>query len=142
MPDRHLISALNLASMRGVQVDIVLPAHSNLPFVHWAMMAQLWQVLEFDCRVWLTPPPFDHSKLMVVDGTWSLIGSANWDPRSLRLNFEFNVECYNGHLAQALEKEVDDRIAHARQITLQDVDSRSLPVRLRDGVFRLFTPYL
>ncbi len=44
------------------------------------------------CRVWLTPPPFDHTKLMLVDGMWSLIGSGNWDPRSLRLNFEFNVE--------------------------------------------------
>ncbi len=142
LPDRQLIAALNLASLRGVQVDIVLPEHNNLPFVHWAMMAQLWQVLEYDCRVWFTPRPFDHSKLMVVDGVWSLIGSANLDPRSLRLNFEFNVECYDSQLAQALEATVDSRIATARRITLADVDGRSLPVKLRDGIFRLFTPYL
>jgi cardiolipin synthase A/B len=142
LPDRHLIAGLNLASLRGVQVDIVLPATNNLPFVHWAMMAQLWQTLEYDCRVWFTPRPFDHSKLMVVDGAWSLIGSANWDPRSLRLNFEFNVECYDRDLALQLEAEVDRRIAMAKRITIVDVDSRSLPAKLRDGVFRLFTPYL
>ena len=45
--------------------------------------------LEHGCRIWLTAPPFDHSKLMVVDGCWSLVGSANWDARSLRLNFEY-----------------------------------------------------
>jgi len=38
------------------------------------------------------PPPFDHSKLMVVDGHWVLLGSANWDARALRLNFELNVD--------------------------------------------------
>jgi len=142
LPDRQMMAALNLASLRGVQVDILLPGRNNLPFVHWATMAQLWQVLQFDCRVWLSPPPFDHSKLMVVDNAWSLIGSANVDPRSLRLNFEFNVECYHPGLAQRLSALVDERIAQAQLITLEDVDGRSLPVRLRDGIARLFTPYL
>jgi cardiolipin synthase len=45
--------------------------------------------------VFLSPPPFDHSKLMTVDDAWTFVGSANWDARSLRLNFEFNVECYD-----------------------------------------------
>lgn len=43
-------------------------------------------------RVWLTPPPFDHTKLLVVEGVWALVGSSNWDPRSLRLNSEFDLE--------------------------------------------------
>ncbi len=59
-------------------------------------------MLERGCRVWLSPPPFDHSKLMLVDRTWTLFGSGNWDPRSLRLNFEFDVECYDRELAEAL----------------------------------------
>ena len=87
--------------MRGVAVQHH-PAREEQPeLVQWACTAQLWQVLQRGCRVWLTPPPFDHTKLMVVDGAWSLIGSANWDPRSLRLNFEFNVECYDRDLAGA-----------------------------------------
>ena len=70
LPDVALIAALNLAALRGVRVDIILPAKNNLPFVHWASRAMWWQVLERGCRVWLTPPPFDHSKLMIVDGHW------------------------------------------------------------------------
>jgi cardiolipin synthase len=101
-----------------------------------------WQLLEHRCRIWLTPPPFDHSKLMVVDGCWVLLGSANWDPRSLRLNFEFNVECYDIELAQRLEKLIEAKIASAHQVTLNEVDGRPTLARLRDGIARLATPYL
>ena len=100
LPDQALVTALNLAALRGVGVDIILPAKNNLPFVHWASRAMWWQVLERGCRLWLTPPPFDHSKLMIVDDHWVLFGSANWDARSLRLNFELNVECYGRDFAQ------------------------------------------
>jgi cardiolipin synthase len=142
LPDPAVVSALNLAAMRGVQVDIVLPAKSNLPFVGWASRAMWWQVLTHECRIWLTPPPFDHSKLMIVDDCWVLLGSANWDPRSLRLNFEFNLECYDMELARRLEGVVETKRKAAHLVTLQEMDDRSLPVRLRDGVARLLTPYL
>ncbi|MHC1766063.1 MAG: cardiolipin synthase [Verrucomicrobiia bacterium] len=142
LPDAAMITALNLAAMRGVGVDIILPSHSNLPFVHWATFAMLWQVVEKGCRVWLTPPPFDHSKLMLVDNCWSLLGSANWDPRSLRLNFEFNVECYDPALADSLEDIVRKKLASAGLVTLEELDGRPLPIKLRDGLCRLFTPLL
>ena len=64
LPDPPLISARNLAVLRGVQVDILLPARTNLRLVQWASQAMWWQVLKHDCRIWLTPPPFDHSKVM------------------------------------------------------------------------------
>jgi cardiolipin synthase len=142
LPDRSLIAALNLAAMRGVQVDILLPERGNLPFVQWASTAHWWQVLERGCHLWLTPPPFDHSKLLVVDEAWALVGSSNWDPRSLRLNFEVNLECYDTDLAGRLAGWFDARRAASRRITLEEVDARSLPVRLRDGVARLLTPFL
>lgn len=142
LPDPPLVSALNLAAMRGVKVDIILPSQNNLAFVHWASRAMWWQVLAHGCRIWLTPPPFDHSKLMLVDSCWSLLGSANWDPRSLRLNFEYNLECYSPELAQKLEALVESKRAAAHEVTLQEVDARRLPVRLRDGIARLLTPYL
>ncbi|HVI92974.1 MAG TPA: phospholipase D-like domain-containing protein, partial [Anaeromyxobacter sp.] len=88
------------------------------------------------------PPPFDHTKAMVVDGVWSLLGSANWDPRSLRLNFELDVECYDVDLAARVEALADERIARGRPVTLADVDARPLPMKLRDGVARLLSPYL
>jgi cardiolipin synthase len=142
LPDAAMISALNLAAMRGADVDIILPRKSNLPYVHWATFAILWQVLQRGCRVWLTDPPFDHSKLMLVDGCWTLLGSANWDPRSLRLNFEFNVECYDPGLTAALESLVQHKLAHAQRVTFEAMDARPMPLKLRDGIFRLFTPLL
>jgi cardiolipin synthase len=142
LPEPTIIAALNLAAMRGVAVDILLPAQSNLPFVQWASTAHWWQILEHGCRIWLSPPPFDHSKVFVVDDCWSLVGSTNWDPRSLRLNFEFNVECYDPQLAGTLTAWFDQQLQKARQTSLAEVDARSLPVRLRDGAARLLTPYL
>jgi len=142
IPDGSLITALNAAALRGVEVDIVLPATSDLPHVQWATFGQLWQVLDHGCRVWTVDGPFDHSKLMVVDGAWTLLGSANWDARSLRLNFELNVECYSVELGAHMEGLVQARINGARRVTLETMQARSLPVKLRDGVARLFAPYL
>ncbi len=142
LPDAGLITALDVAVMRGVTVDAVLPERGNLPLVQWAQTAQLWQVIERGCRVWMSPPPFDHTKLMVVDGVWSLLGSSNWDPRSLRLNFELDVEFFDADLAARLEALAEARIARSRRVTLEEVDARALPFKLRDGVARLFSPYL
>lgn len=142
LPEQPLITALGVAAMRGVAVNIILPEKGNLRFVQWACTAQLWQVLQRDCRVWLSPPPFDHTKLMVVDGIWSFIGSANWDPRSLRLNFEFNVESYDRDFAEQLTTLIHAKRAASRETSLKEVDSRSVPTRLRDGIARLMLPYL
>jgi cardiolipin synthase len=79
---------------------------------------------------------------MVIDGCWALVGSANWDARSLRLNFEFNLECYDVDLAARLSEIVETKRQTARQVTLAEVDGRNVPIRLRDGLARLLTPYL
>ncbi|NBV46367.1 MAG: cardiolipin synthase [Planctomycetia bacterium] len=142
LPDDSICRSLDVAALRGVEVDIVLPDENNLTLVQWASTALLWQVLGRGCRVWLSPPPFDHTKLMVVDASWVLFGSGNWDERSMRLNFEFNVEAHDRDLATRLDAHVVGTIARSRRTTLVEVDARSLPVRLRDGIARLFSPYL
>ena len=142
LPDQSIISALDSAAMRGVEVDIVIPETSDLPHVQWAVFGQLWQVLDHGCRVWARPGPFDHSKLLVVDGAWTLLGSANWDSRSLRLNFELGVECYSVDFGAHLDGLIQHRIGQSRAITLADIQARPLPMKLRDGVARLFAPYL
>ena len=142
LPDSSLIKTLNVAAMRGVAVEVYIPSENNIRLVRWATTAQLWQLLEKGCRVFYTPLPFDHTKLIIVDDVWTLIGSTNWDPRSLRLNFEFNVECYDDALAETLNETVDEKAKSAREITLDDVDGRRFPVRLRDGMARLLSPYL
>ena len=79
---------------------------------------------------------------MVVDGAWTLLGSANWDARSLRLNFELGIECYGVELGAHMEGLVQARISQSRPITLEEIRSRAPIVKLRDGVARLFAPYL
>lgn len=143
LPDQNLISALNVCAMRGVAVEVVIPGEStNQKLVRWACNAQLEQMLERGVRVFESPRPFDHSKVMLVDGCWVLFGSANWDPRSLQLNFEFNVEAYDPQMAAKLGELFRERREASTEVTLEAIRSRSTPVKLRDGVARLFSPYL
>lgn len=142
LPDFAVATALGVAARRGVCVEILTPRYSNLPFVGWASMHQMWEVLEPGCHVYLSPPPFDHTKLFIVDDHWALVGSANWDPRSLRLNFEFDVELFAPDKIDTLISAFETRRAKADRFTLTDLGKRSLPIRLRDGIARLFSPYL
>jgi cardiolipin synthase A/B len=140
LPDEQLVTALRLAALRGVAVDIVLPAKNNHPFVAWAMHAHVRPLVQSGCRIWLNPPPFDHSKLMTIDDEWSLIGSANWDARSLRLNFEMTIEFRDRGLAADLERTINSR--RGRRLTLTDLDERPIVIKLRDAAMRLAMPYI
>ncbi len=142
LPDSSLITSLNLAAMRGVKVEIVLPSVNNLTMVKWASTDLLLQLIDHGCSVWMTPGPFDHTKLMIMDDLWALVGSANWDPRSFRLDFEFNVECYDRELVNILNGLIDRKLSNAGRVTREDVQGRALSVKLRDGIARLFSPYL
>ena len=135
-------AALNSAALRGVEVEIYIPYKTNIILVQWATEAQLHRLLEKGCKVYKTPAPFDHTKLMIVDDHWVLLGSTNWDPRSLRLNFEFNLECYNETLTNKLHDIIDEKTADALLVKTDDVNSRSLLAKIRDGLARLLIPYL
>ena len=142
LPDEVVLSTLQTTALRGVAVDIVLPARSNLPLLDWAMRPQCDELLAAGCRIHLTPPPFDHGKLFVVDDDWALIGSTNWDARSLRLNFEYNLECYDEALVAALDPLIDGRIAQATLLDADTLARQSLPARLRNRLVWLLSPYL
>jgi cardiolipin synthase A/B len=142
IPDERLIDALGVAAMRGVEVEVYLPEKGNLTLVQWASQAYWPLVMEKDVRIFLTPPPFDHSKVMTVDGGWGLVGTANWDPRSLQLNFEFNVESYDLEFVEGLESYVDRRREEARETSVVEMTERPFFHRLRDGTLRLFSPML
>ncbi len=142
LPSRDLIAALQSAALRGVEVTILLPAKNNLLFVHWATRNMLWELLERGIRVFYQPPPFLHTKLFVVDDQYALIGSANIDPRSLRLNFELAVEVFDAQFAKILIEHIQRSRERSLEVSLEDLDSRKLPVRIRDALAWLFSPYL
>jgi cardiolipin synthase len=142
VPPRELVGALKAAALRGVDVAVVIPGFNNLPFVHWATRHMLWELLERGVQIYAHPPPFVHSKLLMVDRHYVQIGSSNMDPRSLRLNFELQVEIYDRDFAAVIDAHFEDKLAQSHEITLGEVDARSLPVRLRDGLAWLLTPYL
>lgn len=138
LPPEVLTTALGLAAMRGIVVDIVVPESSNHVVLDWARRVPMRNLLETGCRVWLLPPPFDHSKLMTVDESWSLIGSANWDTRSFRLNFELNVEIHDAEFARRLAEATHT----GTRLDLATLDADPLLLRLRNSAARLLQPYL
>jgi cardiolipin synthase A/B len=142
LPSRELIAALKNAALRGVEVKILLPIKNNLPYMQWATSKMLWELLEKGVRIFYQPPPFVHSKLLIVDDLYAQIGSANIDPRSLRLNFELAVEIYDRTVQQVVVPYFQESLSHASEITLKDVDARSIPIRTRDAIVWLFSPYL
>jgi cardiolipin synthase A/B len=108
--------------------------------VDWASQANIGPLLSDGVRIWRSPPPFHHTKMMVVDKAWCLIGSCNWDVRSFRLNFELCLELYDQDLAATLTLLMEH--SRGRPLTQAALAARRLPVRLRDAGARLMLPYL
>lgn len=142
LPDQILMGALNTAARRGIRVDIVIPGRNNLRLVNYAMTSQLDQVIRAGCRVWRASGNFDHSKLLTIDGTWSYIGSSNLDPRSLRLNFELDMEIYSQDIAHQIEDLIDAEIEKAEAVTLESLAEIPFRKRLRNRIIWLASPYL
>ncbi len=142
LPPRELIGAMVSAALRGVDVSVILPEKSNLPYVHWATRNMLWELLRWGVKVYYQPGDFNHTKVFIVDDNYVQVGSANLDPRSLRLNFELAVEVFDpGFAGQLIDHCLETR-NRSREITLEEVDGRPLPQRFRDALAWLFSPYL
>jgi len=142
IPDREMISSLVTAALRGVDLRIVLPKQNNLPFVDWACRSLLWELQVNGIRVFYQPPPFVHTKLLLVDNIWSLIGSANFDSRSLRLNFEVNLSVFDSEISAVIYKHFDQAFSSSHEITVQESEESPLLIKLRNNFARLFSPYL
>jgi cardiolipin synthase len=142
LPPPTLVNALQAAALRGVEVCVILPQRSNQPPVHWATRNMLWELLQFGVHIYYQPPPFAHSKFMLIDDDYAHIGSTNLDPRSLRLNFEIVVEVFDRTFVSIIDKHFEQVKSTAIEETLAGVDGRSLPIRVRDAIAWLFSPYL
>jgi len=142
IPDHAIICALQSASLRGVEVQLIVPGKNNIPFFNWAMQANFNDLLKFGLKIYLSAPPFEHSKFFLVDDCWSFIGSANWDIRSFALNFEINLECYDSALNEALAHIFDDKKLKSEIVSKATCAHYSLYIQVRNNFFRLLSPYL
>jgi cardiolipin synthase len=142
IPQPELTSALQAAALRGVDVCLVIPERSNLRYVDWASRRWLTPLLERGVRIFLQPSPFSHTKLLVVDGAYAQIGSANLDPRSLRLNFEIAVEIYCAETCRPLVEYVSGAREKSTPYTLEHARSQSWASRTRNSSAWLLSPYL
>lgn len=141
LPGPALIGALQSAALRGLDVQIVLPGKNNLPFVEWASRQALGELMLRGVQILYRPPPFAHTKLLVLDEDYALVGSPNLDPRSLRLNFELAVEIVDPDGVERLAEHIQQVAGQSERYTLADLHNRRWPTRMRDSFFWLFSSY-
>ena len=141
LPENEMLASLETAAMRGVEVEIILPQKSNIFGMDWAMQANFRRLLSKGIKIYRTAPPFDHSKLFLVDEAWLFVGSANWDVRSFKLNFESNMECFDSALAKKVRTIIEAKKQKAVRVSYEKHLRPPLFRTLRDNAFRLLTPY-
>ena len=142
LPGHDLAGALIGAQLRGVDVKIILPERTNIYLAHWATQHNLGYILARKLPVYLQPAPFVHTKALLIDDDYALIGSANLDPRSLRLNFELGVEIFSTDFNKDLSGYFQESITTSTPLSESALAARPYWIRIRDAIAWLFRPYL
>jgi cardiolipin synthase len=141
LPENNILTALEMAAMRGVDIDIIIPDKSDYSFIDRAVESNFLRLVKSGIKIYRTQRPLDHSKIFIVDSEWIFIGSANWDVRSFKLNFESNMEIFSKILAKELTDIAESKKRKAKFTTVHECKSLPLLKRLRNNAYRLLTPY-
>lgn len=142
LPPPAISGALIGASLRGVRVRVLLPEDNNLAYVKWATEHAMGDLLRSPVEAYYQPSPFSHTKMLLIDDDFLQIGTYNMDARSLRLNFELALNIYDIDLRQSIDAELNRTLADSKRVGNQYLGQRNLPIRIRDAIAWLFTPYL
>jgi cardiolipin synthase A/B len=142
VPPYDILRALRSAAIRGVDVRIIVPAKNNHIYAGWASRALYDELIQSGVRVFERAPPFLHAKAMIIDDRVSIVGTANWDVRSLRLNYETNIAVHDEAFANALKRIVLDDEAQSEEVTLAVWRQRPQWHRLAENACALMTPIL
>ncbi|BBL66971.1 cardiolipin synthase [Methanoculleus chikugoensis] len=140
IPDESVTDALRLAVLSGVDVRIMIPCKPDHPFVYWATLSFIGDLLDAGVRAYTYDDGFLHAKTIVVDGKAGSVGSANWDVRSFRLNFEANAFFYDAAVGAELVRAFEEDLAVSTEITPEDYRTRSRGIRVKESISRLFSP--
>jgi cardiolipin synthase len=141
LPESNILTALEMAAMRGVDIDIIIPDKSDYSFIDRAVESNFLRLVKSGIKIYRTPRPLDHSKIFIVDSEWIFIGSTNWDVRSFKLNFESNIEIFSKNLAKKLTAISELKKRKAKFTTAHECNALPLLKRIRNSAYRLLTPY-
>ena len=142
VPDQAITVAMELAAMRGVNVKLILPHHSNHAVTFHAGRSFYDPLLEAGVELYEFLPGMVHAKTMLIDRAVSLVGSANMDLRSFRLNFEVHALAHDASLASRLEQTFSRDLAESKLVALADWRNRPARARIYEGAARLVSPML
>ncbi len=141
-PDAALLTAMKVAALSGIDVRLLIPARSDSQIVYWATRSYVEELLEAGIKVYMYTAGFNHSKLVIIDGDFCSVGSANMDVRSFEDNFEVSALIYDRTLATELEESFMNDLAQSRLITLEEWNLRSKWASARESLARLLSPLL
>jgi cardiolipin synthase len=142
IPDDTVFKALRIAALSGIDVRIIIPARPDHPFVYWASLSYLGELLTAGVRCYKYEKGFIHSKMILIDSTVSSVGTANMDLRSFDLNFEVNAFLYDEKTTRQLESVFFTDLKECTEITQDIYEARSGFTRFRESISRLISPLL
>lgn len=142
VPDSGTVRALISAALRGVDVRLLVPARNDVRIVGAAARSYYAELIGAGVRVFEYLPSMLHAKRMVVDGMWGIVGSANVDIRSFRLNFELGALVVDPDFAAALERQYETELRDSREVSSTALAKLGLYPRMRDAIARLASPLL
>jgi len=141
-PPLDLLHALRAATLRGVDVRLVVPRINNHAYAGLAGRALYDELLDSGVRIYERRPPFMHAKALVVDDTLAVVGTANLDVRSLRLNYETDLAVYDATFIETMKGVLQQEMAMSDEIDLAVWRTRSLRQRLMENFCSLLSPSL
>lgn len=142
VPDRGIMSALQLAALRGVDVRIMIPDEPDGPVVALANWAFTRELLACGGKVYRYQGGFMHQKVLLMDDQLAGVGTANFDNRSFRLNFEITLLVNDPAFAAQVETMLEQDLQRSRQVGLEEFDSKPVWFPLGMAIARLFAPVL
>ena len=142
IPEESVLEALKIAALSGIDVKIIIPAKPDHPFVYWASLSYIGELLEAGAKCYKYEKGFVHSKLILIDGKISSVGTANMDIRSFKLNFEINSFIYDKNITKQFETKFIDDLKDCSQILKEIYMQRSNFIKIKESISRLFSPLL
>ena len=142
VPDATILEGLKMASQSGVDVRVMIPNKPDHMFVYWATMSYVAELMKSGARVFIYDNGFLHAKTMTVDGEVATVGSANFDRRSFRLNFETNAFIFDEKVTEKLERVFEDDIFLSKELTEAEYKSRRTLIKIKEPIARLLSDIL